>query len=234
MAQPLITRIPIKDRDGNLIDEKEVATYAGLLARAHEEGLRAIRTELLQVPTESNDQVAIVAATVETDKGTFTGIGDASPSNVNRRIATALIRMAETRAKARALRDAVNIGLVALEELAGDSEELVEPSPAHHPDASPNNVRPLPRSGARASEARARPTDPPPPNRGSVDRASRMTDAQRRLLFRVLAEHGYTGDEAVERLLASAGVDDLQKITKSRASQLIDAWRSNEAEDRAS
>jgi hypothetical protein len=64
-------------------------------------------------------------AEVETSKGTFTGIGDASPSNVTRMIAPHLIRMAETRSKARALRDAVNVGVTALEEL-GDLDEQVE------------------------------------------------------------------------------------------------------------
>jgi hypothetical protein len=47
----------------------------------------------------------------------FTGIGDANPRNVNRNIANHLIRMAETRAKARALRDAFNVGMTAVEEL---------------------------------------------------------------------------------------------------------------------
>ena len=41
MSAALTTRIPIRDQRGNVIDEKEVATYAGLLAKAHEEGAEA-------------------------------------------------------------------------------------------------------------------------------------------------------------------------------------------------
>src|ERR687898_241588 len=63
------------------------------------------------------------------EEGKFGGIGDASPQNVNRAIAPHLIRMAETRAKARALRDAINVGVTAFEELGGE-EEVVESSGA--------------------------------------------------------------------------------------------------------
>ena len=102
---------------------KRFVLYAGLLEEAHSRGLRSIETELLQVPASSNGEVAIVKAVVRTDEGKFGGIGDASPENVNRAIAPHLIRMAETRAKARALRDAINVGVTAFEELGGPSEE---------------------------------------------------------------------------------------------------------------
>jgi len=98
--------------------------YEGLLDEAHQQGLSRISTTLIQVPHQDNGNVAIVAAEVETAKGTFSGLGDASPGNVGRMIVPHLIRMAETRAKARALRDAVNIGVTALEEL-GELEESV-------------------------------------------------------------------------------------------------------------
>jgi len=101
--------------------------YAGLLEEAHARGLRSIETELLQVPGAENGEVAIARAVVRTEEGKFSGIGDASPGNVSRTIAPHIIRMAETRAKARALRDAINVGVAALEEL-GDEEVAPEPA----------------------------------------------------------------------------------------------------------
>jgi hypothetical protein len=104
---------------------KRFVLYAGLLEEAHNRGLRSIETDLLQVPTKENGEIAIVKAVIRTEEGKFAGIGDASPQNVNRAIAPHLIRMAETRAKARALRDAINVGVTAFEELGGPSEEEV-------------------------------------------------------------------------------------------------------------
>lgn len=104
--------------------------YAGLLDLAHERGLKAITTTLVQIPSDLNGQMAIVHATVETSQGTFTGLGDAAPDNVSRMMVPHLIRMAETRSKARALRDAVNVGVTALEELGdvnADTHEDEEP-----------------------------------------------------------------------------------------------------------
>jgi predicted amidohydrolase YtcJ len=109
---------------------KRFVLYAGLLEEAHSRGLRSIETDLLQVPADENGEVAIVRAIVRTEDGKFTGIGDASPQNVNRTIAPHVIRMAETRAKARALRDAINVGVTAFEELGGeDGGEVVDGSP---------------------------------------------------------------------------------------------------------
>ena len=110
--------------------EKHVILYAGLLNAAHEAGLFSIETALVQIPGDANGQVAICQATVTlaTPDGQFrrfSGIGDASPGNVNKVMAAAIIRMAETRAKARALRDAINIG----EALADDPTDLDEHEP---------------------------------------------------------------------------------------------------------
>jgi hypothetical protein len=97
---------------------QEFITYEGLLSEAHAKGLKSIRTRLVQLPDSSNGQTAVVTAEVELEGGkVFAGIGDANPQNVNSMIAKHLIRMAETRAKARAFRDAVNIGMTSLVEL---------------------------------------------------------------------------------------------------------------------
>ena len=99
---------------------KRFVLYAGLLEEAHSRGLRSIETELLQVPAAENGDVAIVRAVVRLEDGKYAGIGDASPQNVGLQIVPHIIRMAETRAKARALRDAINVGVTAFEELGGE------------------------------------------------------------------------------------------------------------------
>ena len=115
--------------------------YAGLLDEAHARGLRSIETELLQVPGPENGEVAIARAVVRTEEGKFSGIGDASPDNVGKAIRPHIIRMAETRAKARALRDAINVGVTALEELDGEPEEIT-PARAQQNQVQQSSVAP--------------------------------------------------------------------------------------------
>lgn len=111
---------------------KTCVLYAGLLALAHEDGLHEIKTAIVQLPTAENKEVAVCTASVtmcrNNDYQTFTGIGDAAPGNVASMMRPHLLRMAETRAKARALRDAVNVGMAALEELA-EEEPTQEEKP---------------------------------------------------------------------------------------------------------
>lgn len=119
---------------------KDFVLYAGLIDQAHQEGLQRITTKLLQAPTAENGHLAICWAEVETNKGVFSGIGDASPENVGRMIAMHTVRMAETRAKARALRDAINVAMTAIEELADEDEtqpkgQRMDPTPALNPIA---------------------------------------------------------------------------------------------------
>ncbi|KNF10202.1 hypothetical protein CLPU_1c03670 [Gottschalkia purinilytica] len=105
---------------------KDFVTYEGLLDTAHQKGLNGIKTDLVQLPNDRNGMQCIVKATATTKDGAiFEGYGDADPTNVNRLIAKHIIRMAETRAKARALRDLTNIGMTALEEL-DDQDQSVD------------------------------------------------------------------------------------------------------------
>jgi 2-keto-3-deoxy-6-phosphogluconate aldolase len=98
--------------------EKEFVIYAGLLDLAHQKGLRSLRVEPVQYPRKENGMVAICTATAVTFSGdTFVEVGDADPDNVTEYVAEHIIRVAATRAKARALRDMTNIGMTCLEEL---------------------------------------------------------------------------------------------------------------------
>lgn len=83
---------------------KSFALYQGLLDFAHQKGLLAIETQIIQTPSENNGQTAICFAKVtmrQLGEGnlpynkTFTGIGDASPDNVARMMAPHIIRLAE-------------------------------------------------------------------------------------------------------------------------------------------
>ncbi len=202
----LIRTIEIKDRTGRVVGTKDVVTYPGLLSKAHEEGLQRVATKLLQIPSDENGRTAIAKALIETTKGRFEAIGDASPENVSTFIAPHLIRMAETRAKARALRDAVNIGIVSFEELDGDGLA--------------SNGHDL-GSGAPLPPERPLPEGPRPAPRASGNGAL-MTEAQRRYLFRILAGQGLQGDAAHEYLQDFLGVTSLREVTKQQATQAID------------
>jgi hypothetical protein len=209
MSEPLTKTIEIKDRNGRVTGQKEVALYKGLLAKAHAEKLSRIRTRLLQFPTDGNGRTAIAQAEVTTEKGIFAGIGDASPENVPPNILPHLIRMAETRAKARALRDAVNIGVVSFEELDGATDAA---------GSSDLGSGALPGNGAAGP-----PTFTSPPTNGA-DRSYQlpMTENQRRYLFRILAGWGYQGEEAEEFLKDHLGVASVKHLTKIEATKLLD------------
>lgn len=101
---------------------KSFVTYEGLLDLAHQMGIISLDVELLQFPSEENNMTAIARAVATTEKNRFSDIGDASPRSVNSMLAPHIIRMASTRAKARALRDLTNVGMTAIEELSIDED----------------------------------------------------------------------------------------------------------------
>jgi hypothetical protein len=215
--QQLIRTVDVHDRAGNVVGSKDVVLYAGLLSQAHDEGLARVRTTILQIPSEENGRLAIVKAEVETGKGLFEAIGDACPDNVDDFLAPHLIRVAETRAKARALRDAVNVGVASFEELDGVSLDR---------GSSPGSGAPAPparRSAPRRNAGPAR-SAAPRGNGGGNGQGGLMTEAQRRYLFRLLAGMGYQGKAAEEYLHAELEVRSLASVTRAQASSLIDQF----------
>ena len=107
------------------IEGKDFVLFAGILDIAHKMHLNSLQVELLQYPTQENNNTAVCRAVAKTSTGgVFMDIGDANPQNCNTKVAKHIIRMASTRAKARCLRDMTNIGLTSLEEL-GDINEVI-------------------------------------------------------------------------------------------------------------
>lgn len=109
---------------------RKVVTFAQLLAKAKRQGLRGVRTEIIQLPTEANKQTAVFRATAtmldSIGEAAFDGTGEATPQNVKPAMILCLPRIAETRAIVRALKLAVGEGDVAMEELS-DYDDTQQP-----------------------------------------------------------------------------------------------------------
>jgi hypothetical protein len=108
---PDIHRIP--KEYVQLVHGKPHVLYKGLLAMAYERGLVRLEAGFDSVTTTL--AVAHATATFE-DGRVFAEAADATPDNVNKGVAKHFPRCALTRAKARCLRDALNIGIAAVEE----------------------------------------------------------------------------------------------------------------------
>jgi hypothetical protein len=192
----------------------------------------SIRTELVQIPTETNQRIAICTAVVMMEKDgherAFTGIGDASPANVAPAMQLCLIRMAETRAKARALRDAVNIGVAAFEEMNEDDAY----------DGAPERGYPIgtgrPRSGVVGRTNVQRPQNQMPvrtpvaaTGQGGMPQAKpdepnpvvgHITDSQINAVRNLCRRVGVEADSAAMKKFK---VESLAQLTQAQAGELI-------------
>jgi hypothetical protein len=93
---------------------KQFVTYGGILSLAYEQGLVKLSAHFISVDAT----LALAEATATFVNGrTFQECADATPEHVNARIKPHYPRRALTRAKARALQDALNIAMVCVEEL---------------------------------------------------------------------------------------------------------------------
>lgn len=111
--------------------------YGGVLAEALDRGLQSLDVELLQIPAEENGNVAICKATAVFERDGkllhFSEIGDAAANNTAPMVRNAIIRMAATRAKGRALRDAIGHGDALAEEIGDGADVAPAAPPTRHP-----------------------------------------------------------------------------------------------------
>lgn len=182
---------------------REFVTYEGLLDAAHRQGLQEIRTTLVQVPGPQTDHTAIVLAEVtllkDGERRTFTGIGDANPRNTSRNVALHLLRMAETRAKARALRDAINVGMCSVEEL--ETSEL--PTEIGEGRREERELEVVTRPAAMNAGGGGAAADDKPASKAQIDRVGRE-----------MKRVGMTPEEGRAWLLASFGKQSRLELTE--------------------
>ncbi len=196
---------------------RQFVLVAGLLDMAHQQGLRSIATEMILPGAEIDGVITwLCKATVITDKGTFTGYGDATPANVSRAMLTVLPRFCETRAIARALRWATNVAAVALEELGPDDPEPVRDQ---RPPDPPTQARPPASSVQPPVHSTVRPASAPGPGEA-------VTPAQLRAIFAIGKDRKLSEGEvnAVADALFGSNVEGL---TRKEASTVIDRLKSN-------
>ncbi|NBV25708.1 MAG: hypothetical protein EBR99_00070 [Actinobacteria bacterium] len=197
-------------------DGKPFVLYAGLLDLAHRVGLVGIETSLVQSPVGPH-YTAIVHArasklvpadgTLPDRVETYDGIGDANEANTNRIISVHQIRLAETRAKARALRDLTNVGVTALEELGGEGPSVGPISVVAGPAAQQWERQAVP---VASSPDATRPTFAP-----SGPASDSASDKQRWLVLKLLNEQGLSAPPSSYETKAQAKdlIDSLIKKT---------------------
>ena len=114
ISQPAPAPLPLRVV---LIQGHPFVKFAGLLQMAHERGLVALTADW----TYNDGELSLAHAVATFQDGRrFEESGDATPANTNRKVAVHFRRVALTRAKARVLRDALGVDLVAVEELADE------------------------------------------------------------------------------------------------------------------
>ncbi len=202
------------------IEGREFVKYPGLLDLGHQKGIAQIDVEPLQFPNDNNGHFAICRAMVVSKEGeSFSDVGDASPSNVSSRVAKHLLRMASTRAIARALRSFTNIGMTCLEELA----DLDDVKDDKHPKKAPKKAtkpkaKPAPASKPKVVEKAVDKEEPQEPS--SEDPRPRMSEAQKKAIHNLGQRRGISPDD-LENMAEEAYGHALEALSSSDASQFI-------------
>jgi hypothetical protein len=226
------------------IERKDFVLYAGLLDLAHQKGMVSMEVEILQFPTKENGNMAICRAMVESKLGeSFSDVGDADPTNCNNfKIQKHLLRMASTRAKARALRDFTNVGMTALEEL-GDVNEVLEDNPKVVSIGTKGLTRKKDETTKNTGEPKTAPETPPAPGKetektpktkatkaqhpqngngtsSEPKTVAKMSEAQKRAIYNLSRRRGISVEELKKLAMESYNVA-LEDLSSPDASKFI-------------
>jgi len=233
------------------IEGREFVKYPGLLDLGHQKGISQIEVEVVQLPTAENGHFAVCKATVISKTGdSFTDIGDANPGNCSSKVSKHILRMASTRAIARALRSFTNIGMTCLEELdladlTGNSSDstrtrISKPSdkrPRGNPKAqelSPNipataDKDPNAGNGGNGNKSGKKPTEPTEPkapdptpesNKTQSPSVPTMSEAQKRAIYNLSRRRGISVEELGRMAFEAYGLE-LEHLSSKDASSFI-------------
>jgi predicted nucleic acid-binding Zn finger protein len=231
----------LDDRFITNIKGKDFVLYAGVLDLATQKGLLKLEVELLQFPTKKNGNEAICHAIAESKTGeVFSDIGDANPNNCHSMIVKHLIRMASTRAKARALRDMCNIGIACIEELAdfddvigsgqsqntsskkasGNADKKVPKAKTDAKKKPPAKVKPEPKAKSKQPEEpeKSEPKVEPEQKPSSVQ--PNMSEAQKRAIYNLSRRRGISVEE-LESMATDAYGCEVENLNSKDASAFI-------------
>lgn len=147
--------IPIPTEHVMLIEKTPFIKFPGIVRLAHltaeKEGgkLTQISHRVDSYPSKENDftcSIVVCFGVLKDGEITeqFFGTGDASPQSVGKRIVPHVIRMAETRAIARALRVFTDVGMTALEELDDIKNAYTDDNPVQTTTKRDYNPKPRP------------------------------------------------------------------------------------------
>ncbi len=223
------------------IKGNEFVKYSGLLDLGHQHGILKIEVEVLQLPTKENEKFAVCKATVVSKTGeTFTDIGDANPENCSSKVVKHLLRMASTRAIARALRSFTNIGMTCLEELSDLNDDIKDESSRARPKAVKRTPK---KSNGRGEKTASKPNAPqkdeskdkpketsknesqkkdskPESSKPEESTAPKMSRAQKRAVYNLSRRRGISVEE-LENMAQETYKTSLEELSATDASIFI-------------
>ena len=225
-------KVKLDEKFITTIEGKDFVKYPGLLDLGHQKGISKLLVDIVQIPTKENSNLAICKAEVVSQTGQiFTDIGDASPSNCNSKVAKHLLRMASTRAIARALRSFTNIGMTALEELADlkdvtgnkvsrtRSGQTRKPADKTKNNDAKNNQKTKAPDQKKQEPAKTQQQKKQEPVKDQTENPA-MSEAQKRAVFNLSRRRGISVED-LEAMVAEHHDSTLEDLSSKDASAFI-------------